>query len=86
MGGAPVETLPVVAQQDGTVSPFSNGEVDGAGGARDEEYEGRLVALTDDPQDSMPPLSNAMSSILVSQASLTRRPFNPRSTAKAAWA
>ena len=32
------------------------------------------------------PRSKAMCSMLVSHASLTRRPFNPSSTAKAAWA
>ena len=50
VGGAPVEALTVVAQEDGTVSPFPDRKVDGASGAGHQGYEGRFVALTDDPQ------------------------------------
>lgn len=54
MRGAPVETLAVVAQQDGAFSPFADGEVDGSGGAGHEWDQGRFVALADDPQDPVP--------------------------------
>jgi hypothetical protein len=56
MRGAPVEALTVVAQQDGAFSPFPDGKVDGAGGARHQGDEGWLVALAHDAQDPMSPL------------------------------
>jgi hypothetical protein len=34
VGGAPVEALAVVTPQDRSVSPFTDGEVDGSGRAR----------------------------------------------------
>jgi len=33
MGGAAVEALPVVADQNRSLTPFTDGEIDGAGGA-----------------------------------------------------
>ena len=50
VGSAPVESLTVVAQQDGTLASFADGEVDGASGAWHQRYEGRLFALAGDPQ------------------------------------
>ena len=54
--GAPVQSLAVVAEQDRPVSPLPHSQVDGAGGAWHQRNQGRLVALTDDAQDTMAPL------------------------------
>ncbi len=53
MGGTPVEALTVMAQQDGTVSPFTDSEVEGSGGTRHQRNEGRLGSLAYDPQHPM---------------------------------
>jgi hypothetical protein len=50
VGGAPVKALTVMAQQDGTISPFTDSEVDCSGGTRHQRNEGGLVSLADDPQ------------------------------------
>ena len=50
MGGAPIEALPVVAQQDRPAGALADGQVEGAGGAGHDGHHGRLVALADDPQ------------------------------------
>ena len=52
-GGARVEALSVVADQDRSVGAFADGQVDGSGGAWHEWDPGGLVALTDDLQGAM---------------------------------
>jgi hypothetical protein len=56
VGGAPVEALTVVTQQYRSVEPFTDGEVNRSGRARDQGNEGGLVALAHDPQHPMAPL------------------------------
>jgi hypothetical protein len=56
MSGSPIKALPVVANQDRAFAAFSDSEVDGPGGARDQRDEGRLVAFADDAQHPMAPL------------------------------
>ena len=53
MGGSPVQALTVMTLQDRTVSPFSDGEIDCAGGARHERDQGGLVVLAHDAQHSV---------------------------------
>jgi hypothetical protein len=50
VGSTPIQTAAVTADQDGTVPTFADGQIDGAGGARHQGNEGRLVALPDDTQ------------------------------------
>jgi hypothetical protein len=83
MRGAPVETVAVTAPQDRPVVAFAGGQVDGPGGPGDERHGGRLVALAYDPQRAMAALETEVLT-LVAQASLTRSPFKPSSTASAA--
>jgi len=85
VGGTPIEGLTVVAQQDGPVSPFADGEVDGSSGTRHSGMRAGLLPLPT-MRSTRCLRSNAMSSIFAPQASLTRRPFNPSNTASAAWA
>lgn len=47
VGGAPVETLAVEAGQDRAVMAFTDGEVDGASGARNERNHRWFVAFAD---------------------------------------
>jgi hypothetical protein len=82
--GTPVEALTVVAEQNRSFSPLTDGEVDGSGGARYQRDERGLVALPDDPQYPEASLEGHVLDV-VSQASLTRSPFKPSSTARAAW-
>jgi hypothetical protein len=58
VGGAPVEALTVVPQQDRSVSPFADGEIKCARRARDQGNEGGFVALADDPQHPMASLES----------------------------
>lgn len=53
MGGAAVEALPVVADQNRSLTPFTDGEIDGAGGAWHEWDHRRLVAFAEDPQGAV---------------------------------
>ena len=53
MCGAPIESLPVAAQQDWAFVAFADDEVDRAAGPRDQRDDGGLVALADDPKCSM---------------------------------
>ena len=53
MGGATLETLPIPASKDRSFVAFADGEVDGAGGPRNDGDDGRLVALAEYPQRSM---------------------------------
>ena len=48
--GTPVESGAVTTRQDWSITPFTDGQVNGPGGTRDERDHRRLVALTDDPQ------------------------------------
>lgn len=50
MCGATVETLTVVADEDRSLTSFTDGEIDGAGGAWHERYHGRLVPFAEDPE------------------------------------
>ena len=50
VGGAAVQTLTIATPQDRAVVTFTDGEIDGAGGPRDERDRCWLVALTDDAQ------------------------------------
>jgi hypothetical protein len=86
VGGAPVEAVAVMARQDGARRPLAGGQVDGPGRPRYHGNDGRLVALADDPQSAGDPRSNPRFSMSAENASLTRRPFSPRSTAKPACA
>ena len=56
VGGAPVQTLPILASQDRTLVTFAHHEIDGARGSRDERNGGGLVALAQDRQRAMPAL------------------------------
>ena len=85
MGGALVQAISVVANQDPSFSAFADSEIDGSGGAGYQRDERGLVAFTDDPQHPVPSLE-AMTSMLVSQASVTRSPFSPSRTARTGWA
>ena len=53
VGGAPLQPLRVVTEQYGTLSPFSDGEVNRSGGPRHQGDESGLVALAIDPQRPM---------------------------------
>jgi hypothetical protein len=53
--GAPIQALAVASAEDWAFVAFANGEVDGAGGTRDERNRCRLVALADDAQGAVPP-------------------------------
>ncbi len=54
MGGAPVESVTVVTDQDGAVASFSDGEIDGSYRAGHEGDHGGFVAFADDAQGAMP--------------------------------
>ena len=69
MGGAPVKTAAVVAEQDRTRCPLADGQVDGAGRPRHQRDHGGLVALADDAQDAVAPLEAKV--LDVGQARLT---------------
>ena len=56
-----VEPLTVMAEQDRTVTSFSDREVHGACGARHKRDYGRLAALAEDPQTAMPATSSLIS-------------------------
>ena len=51
----PVEALAIVTQEDRSVSPFTDGEVDRSGRTRDQRNEGGFVALAHDPQHPVAP-------------------------------
>lgn len=50
VGGAPVEALTVVAQQDGTFFLLADREIDSPSGARHQRDKSRFVALAYDPK------------------------------------
>ncbi len=56
VGGAPVQTLPILAPQDRPLVTFAYDEIDGARRSRDERNGGGLVALAQDRQRAMPAL------------------------------
>ena len=58
VGGASVEALTVRAGQDRAVVAFTDGEVDGAGGARHERNGRWFVAVADDPQGAVTALKS----------------------------
>lgn len=58
VGGTPVEALTVVTDQNRPFSPFTDGEVDGSGGASHQRDQGRLVALANDPLHPMAALES----------------------------
>ena len=53
VGGARVETGAVVAQQDRSLDPFADRQIERAGGAWDERDPGGPVALADDLQGAV---------------------------------
>jgi hypothetical protein len=61
MGSASVKALPVIADQDRSFLAFADRSVDGAGGARHEWDECRLVSLA---QDSKRPVSSLEAEVL----------------------
>jgi hypothetical protein len=71
VGGTPVQAVAVLANQDGAVPAFADGQIDGAGGAR---HQGMRAALWPLPtmRRTRWPRSIPKSSILVSHASGTR--------------
>ena len=84
VGGTSVEALAVAPMEDRARAALAEDQVDRAGHPWDEGDDCRLVALADDAQRAVT-LANPRSSASVAQASLTRSPFRPRSTARAAW-
>jgi hypothetical protein len=48
--GAAIEALPVVADEDRSLTPLTDGEIDGARSPRHERNHGWLVSLAEDPQ------------------------------------
>jgi hypothetical protein len=81
--GARVEPLPVGTQQDRTDPAFADGLAGRSCGARRKRDPGGLVALADDLQGAMPAFGAEILDIR-RDASLTRNPFRPSSTASAA--
>ena len=58
-----VEPLTVMAEQDPTVTSFSDRKVHGACGAWHERDDGRLAALAEDPQRAMPAIEAEISDV-----------------------
>jgi hypothetical protein len=83
VGGARVEPMSVVSQQDRSFDSLADGEVEGATGSGYQRDGGGLVALSDDPQGAVAAFE-AEVSMLAPQASLTCSPLRPSSTARAA--
>lgn len=50
MCGASIESLSVVTAQDRSLVTFTDGQIDGPGGSRDQWNRGWLVAFADDAQ------------------------------------
>jgi hypothetical protein len=85
VGGATVEALAVASTQDRPLIALADSEVEGAGAAGYEGYDGGLVAFAHDARRAVPRCT-ARSSMLAPYASETRSPLRSRSTASAAWA
>jgi hypothetical protein len=83
VGGSPVEAVAVTAPQDRSVVAFTDGQVDRRAV---RGTSGTVAGLLPLPatRNVRWPHSKPRSSMLVAQASLTRSPFNPSSTARAA--
>ena len=56
VGGASVQTLPILAPQDRSLVTFADDEIHSACRSRDKRDRGRLVALAQDRQRAMPAL------------------------------
>lgn len=63
MRSATVETLSIMTEQNWSLAPFADCEIDSAGRAWHERNHRRLAALADDPQRAMPTIEAEITNV-----------------------